>query len=130
MQPWRNTWSRELRDSLDFRECDLLDLDAMRHACQGIDYVLHQAAIASVLRSIADPLNSNRANVDGNLNLLVAARDAQVKRVVFPLPPPPCSAALPDTRARCSMVRSAPATSGIPLPTSPWQRNTWVIAPA
>src|SRR5512146_885112 len=83
MQPWRNTWSRELRDSLDFRECDLLDLDAMRHACQGIDYVLHQAAIASVPRSIADPLNSNRANVDGSLNLLVAARDAQVKRVVF-----------------------------------------------
>lgn len=73
----------DLADSLDFRECDLLDLDAMRHACQGIDYVLHQAAIASVPRSIADPLNSNRANVDGSLNLLVAARDAQVKRVVF-----------------------------------------------
>jgi UDP-glucose 4-epimerase len=48
-----------------------------------MDYVLHQAAIASVPRSVADPLNSNRANVDGTLNLLVAARDAKVKRVVF-----------------------------------------------
>ena len=69
--------------SLDFRECDLLDLDAMRNACQGVDYVLHQAAIASVPRSINDPLATNRANVDGTLNLLVAARDAKVKRVVF-----------------------------------------------
>jgi nucleoside-diphosphate-sugar epimerase len=73
----------DMADSLDFCECDLLDLDAMRHACQGMDYVLHQAAIASVPRSITDPLSSNRANVDGSLNLLVAARDAKVKRVVF-----------------------------------------------
>ncbi|HEV2118424.1 MAG TPA: SDR family oxidoreductase [Terriglobales bacterium] len=73
----------DMAGSLDFRECDLLDLDAMRRACQGMDYVLHQAAIASVPRSVADPLSSNRANVDGSLNLLVAARDAKVKRVVF-----------------------------------------------
>ncbi|MGH9649233.1 MAG: NAD-dependent epimerase/dehydratase family protein, partial [Terriglobales bacterium] len=47
------------------------------------DYVLHQAAIPSVPRSVADPLESNRANVDGTVNLLVAARDAKVKRVVY-----------------------------------------------
>ncbi len=73
----------EIVDGVDFRECDLLDLEAMRAACQGVDYVLHQAAIASVPRSVADPLGANRANVDGTLNLLVAARDAKVKRVVF-----------------------------------------------
>ena len=73
----------DIVDRLDFRQCDLLDLEAMRAACQGMDYVLHQAAIASVPRSVADPLGANRANVDGTLNLLVAARDAQVKRVVF-----------------------------------------------
>jgi UDP-glucose 4-epimerase len=73
----------EISSRLDFRECDLLDAEAMRQACQGIDYVLHQAAIASVPRSVADPLGCNRANVDGTLNLLVAARDAKVKRLVY-----------------------------------------------
>lgn len=73
----------EISSRLDFRECDLLDLDAMRQACHGVDYVLHQAAIASVPRSVADPVGSNRANVDGTLNLLLAARDAKVKRVVY-----------------------------------------------
>ena len=73
----------EIAKNLDFRECDLLDLEAMRAACHGVDYVLHHAAIASVPRSITDPLGANRANVDGTLNLLVAARDAKVKRVIF-----------------------------------------------
>ncbi|HEU5335864.1 MAG TPA: SDR family oxidoreductase [Terriglobales bacterium] len=73
----------EIVHGLDFRECDLLNLDAMRDACRGVDYVLHQAAIASVPRSVADPLGCNRANVDGTLNLLVAARDAKVKRIIF-----------------------------------------------
>lgn len=73
----------DIVDGLDFRECDLLDLEAMRAACQGVDYVLHQAAVASVPRSVADPVGANRANVDGTLNLLIAARDAKVKRVVF-----------------------------------------------
>jgi nucleoside-diphosphate-sugar epimerase len=68
---------------IDFREADLLDLDAMKSACAGADYVLHQAAIPSVPKSVLDPLGSNRANVDGTLNLLVAARDAKVKRVVY-----------------------------------------------
>jgi nucleoside-diphosphate-sugar epimerase len=68
---------------IDFREADLLDLDAMQGACAGVDYVLHQAAIPSVPKSVLDPLGSNRANVDGTLNLLVAARDTKVKRVVY-----------------------------------------------
>ena len=73
----------EILDKIDFREADLLNLDAVRAACQGADYVLHQAAIPSVPKSILDPLSSNRANVDATVNLLVAARDARVKRVVF-----------------------------------------------
>ena len=68
---------------IDFREADILDLDAMKSACAGVDYVLHQAAIPSVPKSVLDPLGSNRANVDGTVNLLVAARDAKVKRVVY-----------------------------------------------
>lgn len=52
-------------------------------ACTGVDYVLHQAALGSVPRSIADPVASNRANIDGFLNMLVAARDAKVKRFVY-----------------------------------------------
>ena len=68
---------------VDFREADILDLEAMKLACAGVDYVLHQAAIPSVPKSVLDPIGSNRANVDGTVNVLVAARDAQVKRVVF-----------------------------------------------
>ena len=52
-------------------------------AVQGIEYVLHQAAIPSVPRSVKDPLTSNRANVTSTLNLLVAARDAGVRRLVY-----------------------------------------------
>ena len=62
---------------------DILDLDAMHKACAGVDFVLHQAAIPSVPKSVLDPLASNRANLDGTVNLLVAARDAKVKRLVF-----------------------------------------------
>jgi nucleoside-diphosphate-sugar epimerase len=73
----------EVLSKIDFREADILDLNAMHDACQGVDYVLHQAAIPSVPKSLLDPLGSNRANVDGTVNLLVAARDAKVKRVVY-----------------------------------------------
>jgi len=73
----------EVANRIDFREADLLDLDAMHKACEGVDYVLHQAAIPSVPKSVLDPIGSNRANVDGTVNVLVAARDAKVKRVVY-----------------------------------------------
>jgi len=73
----------EIRDRIDFHETDITDLDAVHKACAGVDFVLHQAAIPSVPKSVLDPLGSNRANVDGTVNLLVAARDAKVKRVVY-----------------------------------------------
>jgi nucleoside-diphosphate-sugar epimerase len=73
----------EIIDRVDFRETDILDLDAMHKACTGVDFVLHQAAIPSVPKSVLDPLGSNRANVDGTVNVLIAARDAKVKRVVY-----------------------------------------------
>ena len=73
----------QILPQIDFREADILDLDAMKSACAGADYVLHQAAIPSVPKSVLDPLASNRANVDGTVNVLVAARDAKVKRLVY-----------------------------------------------
>jgi UDP-glucose 4-epimerase len=73
----------EILNRIDFHEADLLDLDAARQACRGVDYVLHEAAIPSVPKSVMDPLGSNRANVDATVNVLVAARDAKVKRVVY-----------------------------------------------
>ncbi|MCA9680526.1 MAG: SDR family oxidoreductase [Kofleriaceae bacterium] len=66
-----------------FIEGDILDPEACRQACEGVDYVLHQAALGSVPRSIKDPVTSHRTNVDGFLNILVAARDAGAKRVVY-----------------------------------------------
>lgn len=73
----------EILSRIDFRQTDLLDLAATHDACRGVDYVLHQAAIPSVPKSLLDPLTSNQANVDATVNLLVAARDAKVKRVVY-----------------------------------------------
>ncbi len=68
---------------VEFIEGDLADVEFARAAVAGCDFVLHQAAIPSVPRSVKDPITSNRANVDGTLNVLVAARDAGVRRVVF-----------------------------------------------
>ena len=73
----------EILPRIDFQQADLLDLQALYEACRGVDYVLHQAAIPSVPKSVLDPLASNRANLDGTVNLLMAARDAKVKRVVY-----------------------------------------------
>ena len=70
-------------DGLEFVEGDIRDLEACRAACDGVDFVLHQAALGSVPRSVADPITSNGANVTGTLNMLVAARDAGVRRLVF-----------------------------------------------
>ena len=70
-------------EGIEFLEGDLADIAFAHKAVQGCDYVLHQAAIPSVPRSVNDPLTSNRANVDGTLNVLLASRDAGVKRLVF-----------------------------------------------
>ena len=72
-----------IKDKLDFREVDLLDPAGLRDACEGIDYILHQAALPSVPKSVIDPVKSHNANINGTLNLLMAARDAKVKRVVY-----------------------------------------------
>ena len=66
-----------------FIKGDITSLETCQAACPGVDYVLHQAALGSVPRSIALPLDSHRANVDGFVNMLLAARDAKVKRFVF-----------------------------------------------
>jgi nucleoside-diphosphate-sugar epimerase len=68
---------------VEFLEGDLAELAVARRAVEGVDFVLHQAAIPSVPRSVEDPITSHRANVDASLNLLIAARDARVTRVVY-----------------------------------------------
>jgi nucleoside-diphosphate-sugar epimerase len=68
---------------VEFIEGDLADLLVAKRAVEGCAFVLHQAAIPSVPRSVQDPITSNRANIDATLNVLVAARDAGVKRVVY-----------------------------------------------
>jgi UDP-glucose 4-epimerase len=73
----------DIRDKIDFRKVDLLDLDGVHEACRDIEYIFHEAAIPSVPRSVKDPVESNQANVDGTVNLLVGAKDAKVKRVVY-----------------------------------------------
>ncbi|MDN3987416.1 NAD-dependent epimerase/dehydratase family protein [Zwartia vadi] len=66
-----------------FIEGDIRALDACRTACKGVDFVLHQAALGSVPRSLEDPITTNSANIDGFLNMLVAARDAKVKSFIY-----------------------------------------------
>lgn len=73
-----NQWA-----SFKFIQGDIRSLDDCRKACDGASYVLHQAALGSVPRSIEDPISTNQNNVDGFLNMLVAARDAKVKRFVY-----------------------------------------------
>src|SRR5438128_19376 len=68
---------------VEFVEGDLADIGVATRAVEGMDYVLHQAAIPSVPRSVKDPISSNRANIDASVNVLVAARDAGVKRLVY-----------------------------------------------
>jgi len=72
-----------LENSLDFREASVLDSAALAAACEGVDCVFHEAALPSVPKSIADPELTNAVNVGGTLNLLMAARDAGVRRVVY-----------------------------------------------
>ena len=68
---------------VEFVQGDLADATVAARVVEGIDYVLHQAAIPSVPRSVKDPVTSNRANIDASLNILVAARDAGARRLVY-----------------------------------------------
>lgn len=73
-EQWRN---------FRFIEADLRNAADCKQACADVDYVLHQAALGSVPRSLADPVTTNASNIDGFLNMLVAARDAKVRRFVY-----------------------------------------------
>jgi UDP-glucose 4-epimerase len=72
-----------LSGRFEFVDCDLRDADSTDRACQGIDFILHQAARPSVPRSIKDPRTSHTANLDGTFNLLEGARAAGVKRIIY-----------------------------------------------
>jgi len=72
-----------VRGQIDFRAGSITDLAAVQSACKGADYVIHLAARTSVPKSVQDPLETNRVNIDGTLNVLVAARDAKVRRFVY-----------------------------------------------
>ena len=73
----------EVRNKITFMKGSIIDIEVVRKAMHEADYVLHLAARTSVPRSVKDPIETNRINIDGTLNVLVAARDAKVKRVVF-----------------------------------------------
>lgn len=75
--------SPEQRARFTFINGDIRNIEDCRNACSGVDYVLHQAALGSVPRSLADPIATNSANITGFLNMLVAARDAQVKSFTY-----------------------------------------------
>jgi nucleoside-diphosphate-sugar epimerase len=73
----------QVRTKIKLMQDSITNLDALREACRGVDCVIHLAAQTSVPRSVKDPIETNLVNVNGTLNVLVAARDAKVKRVVF-----------------------------------------------
>jgi UDP-glucose 4-epimerase len=72
-----------VRGKIDFHLGSITDLETVQKVCAGADFVIHLAARTSVPRSVKDPIESNRVNIDGTLNVLVAARDAKVRRVVY-----------------------------------------------
>jgi nucleoside-diphosphate-sugar epimerase len=72
-----------VKGKIDFIDGTITDFEMVHKACQGADYVIHLAARTSVPRSVKEPIQTNHVNVDGTVNVLVAARDAKVKRVVF-----------------------------------------------
>ena len=78
-----NIAGKNLNDNFKFIEGNISSLNDCKKACDGADYVLHHAAIGSVPRSIEDPISTNRSNIDGFINMLVASRDAKVKRFVY-----------------------------------------------
>jgi UDP-N-acetylglucosamine 4-epimerase len=75
--------NKNLSNNFKFINGDIRKLEDCKKACNGVNYVLHQAALGSVPRSIEDPINTNRANIDGFLNMLVASKDENVKRFVY-----------------------------------------------
>lgn len=83
LEKTRETVSPQQWRQFKFIEGDIRNLNTCHKACEGVDYVLHQAALGSVPRSLADPITTNECNISGFLNMLVAARDADVRRFVY-----------------------------------------------
>lgn len=79
----KNIESYKQHKAFTFLDGDIRDLDACRRSCNSVDYVFHQAALGSVPRSINDPLNTHSVNATGFLNMILAARDAKVKRFIY-----------------------------------------------
>src|SRR5690606_27708903 len=75
--------TKEQWENFVFLDGDICNLQDCQKACEGVDYVLHQAALGSVPRSINDPITTNTTNISGFLNMLVAARDAEVKSFTY-----------------------------------------------
>ena len=72
-----------VRDKMDFRVGSITDLATVQSACRGVEYVMHLAAQTSVPKSVKQPLETNRVNIDGTLNVLIAARDAKARRFIY-----------------------------------------------
>lgn len=70
-------------DQMEFSQVDILDYPSLLRTCEGVDFILHQAALPSVPLSVADPARSHRININGTFNVLMAARQAKVRRVVY-----------------------------------------------
>ena len=83
IQDANNITGKDTSDNFKFIKGDIRNLGDCKKACDNVDYVLHQAAIGSVPRSIEDPIGTNEANIDGFVNMLLASRDAKVKRFVY-----------------------------------------------
>ncbi len=73
----------EIATDVDFHKVDLQDLDAVRQICKGVEVIFHEGALPSVPKSVIDPLTSHKSNIDGTLNLLLAAKECGVRRVVY-----------------------------------------------
>jgi len=106
----------EVAEQIELVEADITQLEAIRPAFEGADFVLHEAALPSVPRSVQDPITTNRINVEGTLNVLWAARDAGVKRVVYAA----SSAAYGDTPTLPKVETMTPA------PVSPYGVTKYV----
>lgn len=83
VQDASNLVNKDISNNFEFIHGNIEDLSTCKEACKKINYVLHQAALGSVPRSIKDPINSNKSNIDGFLNILVASKDAKVDRFVY-----------------------------------------------
>lgn len=80
---YKNIKPFESNEKFVFIKGDIRNIDTCQSTCSGVDYVLHQAALGSVPRSMNDPANTNAVNIDGFLNVLIAARDQKVKRFIY-----------------------------------------------